>query len=125
MDVEIKMPDLATTDDTVILVRWLAQVGQTVKLGQPLFEVETDKATMEVESVAEGVLAAVHAEPGSLVPVGQVIATIASGERVIAPAPIQRPVENPHPNPSPAATLTGRGAFHPFSLREKGPGDEG
>ncbi len=74
MDVEIRMPDLATTDSEVTLVRWLVQVGQTVRLGEPLLEIETDKATMEVESVASGTLKLVAAQPGERVSVGQVIA---------------------------------------------------
>jgi pyruvate/2-oxoglutarate dehydrogenase complex dihydrolipoamide acyltransferase (E2) component len=56
MDIEIKMPDLATTDSEVTLIRWLIEVGQTVKLGQPLLEIETDKASMDVESIAAGTL---------------------------------------------------------------------
>jgi acetoin:2,6-dichlorophenolindophenol oxidoreductase subunit alpha len=76
MATEIKMPDLSTTGDEVLLVRWLVQVGETVALGQPLFEIETDKATMEVESVAAGVLQAQGAAAGDVVAVGQVVAVI-------------------------------------------------
>jgi pyruvate dehydrogenase E2 component (dihydrolipoamide acetyltransferase) len=82
MPFEIRMPDLATTDDAVTLVRWLVEVGTEVQLNQPLLEIETDKATMEVESIAAGVLQAIHAQPGDRVSVGQVIAIIiAEGER--------------------------------------------
>src|SRR5450432_1658681 len=76
MDVEIKMPDLATTSEEVTLIRWLVEVGQAVRLGQPLLEIETDKASMEVESVAAGILKAVYAEAGNPVAIGQVIAVI-------------------------------------------------
>lgn len=81
MDIEIKMPDLATTNSDVLLLRWLVEVGATIKLGQPLFEVETDKASMEVESVAEGVLKAIHAQPDTVIPVGQVIAVVATAKK--------------------------------------------
>jgi len=71
------MPDLAATEGSDILVkRWLIPVGSPVKRGQPLLEVETDKATMEVESVATGVLAETRARPDVKVEVGEVIATI-------------------------------------------------
>ena len=76
MHVEIKMPDLATTDDEVTLVRWLIDIGQPVRLGQPLLEIETDKATMDVESVAAGTLSAIHVQEGERVAVGQIIAVI-------------------------------------------------
>src|SRR5450432_4709706 len=76
MDVEIRMPDLSTTGDEVTLIRWMVEVGQAVGLGQPLLEIETDKASMEVESVAAGILKAVYAEAGNPVAIGQVIAVI-------------------------------------------------
>jgi pyruvate dehydrogenase E2 component (dihydrolipoamide acetyltransferase) len=97
MDVEIKMPDLATTDDSVTLLRWLIAVGQPVKRGQPLFEIETDKATMDVESVAEGVLASVHAEPGSQIPIGQVVAVVSSTEQAGAAPALQKTEPPPAP----------------------------
>lgn len=77
MDVNMKMPDLATNEGTELgISRWLVEVGQPIKRGQPLLEVETDKAVQEVESVAQGTLKAVHAQPGQKVSVGTVIATI-------------------------------------------------
>lgn len=77
MQVNVKMPDLAATEGSDILVkRWLITVGAPVKRGQPLLEVETDKATMEVESIATGVLAETLVRPDVKVEVGQIIATI-------------------------------------------------
>ena len=73
----MKMPDLATNEGTELGIgRWLVEVGQTVKRGQPVFEVETDKAVQEVESIVTGVLKIIHAQPGQKVPVGAIIATI-------------------------------------------------
>ena len=46
----MRMPDLGTVDDTVKVVKWLAEVGQPIRRGQPLVEVETDKSIMELES---------------------------------------------------------------------------
>jgi pyruvate dehydrogenase E2 component (dihydrolipoamide acetyltransferase) len=77
MDVKMKMPDLATNEGAELrVVRWLIEVGQLVKRGQPLLEVETDKALQEVESIANGELSMIHVPVGGSVPVGAIIATI-------------------------------------------------
>jgi pyruvate dehydrogenase E2 component (dihydrolipoamide acetyltransferase) len=86
MDVELKMPDLSTTGSEVTLLNWLVEVGEEVKRGQPLVEIETDKATMEVESVAAGTVKELCAEPGTEVAVGAVIAIIEKAGSA-APAP--------------------------------------
>jgi pyruvate/2-oxoglutarate dehydrogenase complex dihydrolipoamide acyltransferase (E2) component len=78
MRVEIKLPDLGTTTDEVTFKRWLVQVGQPVARGQMLFEIETDKAAMEVESVAAGTLVEVLVQPEDKVTTGQVIAILES-----------------------------------------------
>src|SRR5436305_4067952 len=85
MDVQIKMPDLATTTEEVTIVRWLVEVGTAVRLGEPLLEIETDKATMDVEAVAGGVLKAILAQAGDQVSVGQVIAIVESTIQVRQP----------------------------------------
>ena len=71
MDVVMRMPDLATVDDTVTLVRWLAEVGQLVRRGEPLLEVETDKAILVVESAVAGTLQAIAVPAGAEVATGQ------------------------------------------------------
>lgn len=76
MDLQMKMPDLATTGADIRLVRWLIEPGQPVQRGQALVEVETDKAISQVESIATGVLRETRAAPDSLVSAGQVIALI-------------------------------------------------
>ena len=76
----MKMPDLATNEGAELgVARWLVGVGQAVKRGQALLEVETDKAVQEVECIASGVLKTVHVPAGQKVPVGTVIATIKVG----------------------------------------------
>jgi TPP-dependent pyruvate/acetoin dehydrogenase alpha subunit len=75
MDVEMRMPDVATVDDTVTLLRWLVEVGQPVRRGEPLLEVETDKAILVVESAVSGTLRAVSVEAGAEVATGQSIAS--------------------------------------------------
>ena len=77
MDVNMKMPDLATNDGAELgVVRWLIEVGQPVKRGQALLEVETDKALQEVECIANGTLKTIHVPVGQKVTAGTVIATI-------------------------------------------------
>jgi pyruvate/2-oxoglutarate dehydrogenase complex dihydrolipoamide acyltransferase (E2) component len=73
---EVIMPALGMAQDTGKIVSWLKSSGDPVKTGDPLFEVETDKATMEVESPADGYLTDLQAEAGEDVPVGNVIALV-------------------------------------------------
>ncbi len=80
MRYEMKMPDLATTESEIRIVRWLIEPGQKIERGQPLLEVETDKATMEVESAVSGVLAEVRSRVEEEVSVGQVIAVLEVAE---------------------------------------------
>jgi YD repeat-containing protein len=80
MDVNMKMPDLATNEGVELAIaRWLIDIGQPVKRGQPLLEVETDKALQEVECIANGTLKTIHVPAGQKVPVGTIIATIKVG----------------------------------------------
>jgi len=77
MDVNMKMPDLATNEGVELgITQWLVEVGQPVKRGQTLLEVETDKAVQEVECIANGTLKTIHVQAGQKVAVGTVIATI-------------------------------------------------
>lgn len=76
MNVDLIMPDLSTSGSTVRVSQWLVKPGQTVKQGQPLMEVETDKATMEVESYLAGTLLEIVVPDDTEVEVGQVIAVV-------------------------------------------------
>lgn len=83
MATEIKMPDLGTTVDEIKLVKWLKQEGDDVKRGDFLCEVETDKATTELESVAKGVLLKHVVAEGTDIQVGATIAYIGqAGEEI-------------------------------------------
>ncbi len=73
---DVTMPQLGMAQDTGVIVSWQKKPGDPVKIGDVLMEVETDKATMEVEAVNEGFLAEIRAEAGAEVPVGDVIAVI-------------------------------------------------
>ena len=86
MATEIIMPALGMAQESGILVNWLKTEGETVAKGEPLMEVETDKATVEIEAPASGILANVTAVPGDKVPVGTTIAFIVGpGESVARP----------------------------------------
>ena len=89
------MPVLGMSQDSGKLVRWIKKPGERVEKGEPLMEVETDKATVEIEAPASGVLMQVTAQEGDDVPVAQVIAVIQEGEEQqpsIAKPPV--PVQN-------------------------------
>jgi pyruvate/2-oxoglutarate dehydrogenase complex dihydrolipoamide acyltransferase (E2) component len=76
MKFEMKMPDLATTDSAVKVLGWLVEIGGPIRRGQAVIEVETDKATMEVEATVNGTLVEKKCEPNAQVGVGEVIAVI-------------------------------------------------
>ena len=76
MKFEMKMPDLATTDSAVKVLNWLVGIGSPIRRGQAVIEVETDKATMEVEATVNGTLVEKKCEPSAEVGVGEVIAII-------------------------------------------------
>jgi pyruvate dehydrogenase E2 component (dihydrolipoamide acetyltransferase) len=73
---EVLVPPLGQTVDTLTLVRWYKREGDTVQHGEPLYSVETDKATLDVEAPATGVLRQVTASPGDVVNVLSAIARI-------------------------------------------------
>ena len=90
MPTTVIMPALGVAQEKGTLINWLKAEGQTVSKGEPLMEVETDKATVEIEAPASGILARVNAAKGDEVPVGQTIALIlAPGET--APEEATRP----------------------------------
>src|SRR5471030_2265860 len=84
MSVDILMPALSPTMEQGKLSKWLKKEGDTIKSGDVIAEIETDKATMEVEAVDEGVLAKILVEAGSQgVKVNTLIAILAEeGESV-------------------------------------------
>jgi pyruvate/2-oxoglutarate dehydrogenase complex dihydrolipoamide acyltransferase (E2) component len=73
---DVIMPALGMAQETGILLQWFKSAGDTVTRGEPLMEVETDKASVEIEATISGTLANITAKPGDVVPVGQTIAVI-------------------------------------------------
>ena len=136
--IDITMPALSPTMETGTVSKWLVKVGDTVKSGDVLAEIETDKATMEVESIDEGVVAELVIAAGTEgVPVGQVImrlkvegedapkvtevAKTASVTAIVATAPAvgPAPVASPPSRPLPQAggDKDGRVAASPLARR--------
>src|SRR6266566_4887114 len=93
---EISMPRLSDTMEEGTIARWLKSPGDEIKKGDILAEIETDKATMDLEAYEAGTLQQILVQEGETVPIGQAVALIGSG--AVAPQPSQ---------PAPAAAQTG------------------
>jgi len=101
MTTQITMPALSPTMEEGNLAKWHVKVGDTIEPGQVIAEIETDKATMEVEAVDEGVIAEILVAEGTQgVKVNTPIATLAGEDEAVKPAPSK---------PSPLAGRAGRG----------------
>jgi pyruvate dehydrogenase E2 component (dihydrolipoamide acetyltransferase) len=88
MPIAIEMPKLSDTMTEGTLVRWIKKVGDKVAVGDVLAEVETDKATMEMEAFDEGVLTEIYVQDGNKVEVGQKLALLlAKGEKTDSSEP--------------------------------------
>jgi len=83
------MPALGMAQETGTLIQWLKAPGDQVTKGEPLMEIETDKATVEIEAPASGILAGVTAQVGDVVPVGRRIALILAPGEAESPLPAQ------------------------------------
>src|SRR6516164_4321789 len=76
MPISVVMPALEMAQDTGKLVSWLKKDGDRIVKGEPLLEVETDKAVLEIGAPGDGILAGISAQPGMEIPVGKTIAWI-------------------------------------------------
>jgi len=126
MAFEIKMPALSPTMEEGTLAKWLIKVGDAVKSGDIMAEIETDKATMEFEAVDEGMVSAILVPEGSdNVKVGTVIATLsAEGEDSAAPAAKAEPApeapaeQKTEPTPEPHQVETGARQMYEAARRD-------
>ena len=101
MAFEIKMPQLGLTMEEGTVAKWLKQEGDSVKKGDVLLEITTDKLTSEIESEADGVLLKIVAEEGEDIPVKGLLGYIGEpGEQV---GQASAPAAAPTPTPAPAA----------------------
>lgn len=114
------MPALGMAQETGRLVRWLKREGERVTKGEPLMEVETDKAVVEVESPGAGILSGVKAREGEEVAVGTVIAYLLAPAAKPPELSLERP---PHPVASPKARrLAADRGLDLAKIRGTGPG---
>jgi pyruvate dehydrogenase E2 component (dihydrolipoamide acetyltransferase) len=104
MPEQVVMPKLSDTMTEGTVSKWLKRPGDTVQKGEPLVEIETDKANMELESYASGKLAEILLDEGGSAPVGEVIGVIALEGEPSQPSPaaageggVRAPAESPAP----------------------------
>jgi len=102
---DVLMPQLGETVAEGKITQWFKSAGDAIKPGDNLFEIETDKVSMEVPSTTAGVLAEIRVPAGEVAPVGAVVAVIADGTAASAP-PAAEMLSKPAPSsaaPAPAA----------------------
>jgi pyruvate dehydrogenase E2 component (dihydrolipoamide acetyltransferase) len=115
MATQVIMPKLSPTMEEGQLSRWLKKEGDKVSMGEPLAEIDTDKATMEMQALGSGVLRKILIQEGESAPLGQLIAIIGEPDEDIsaltaqssssqspkAAAPVEPPKESKTPGPGP------------------------
>ena len=108
MPIDIEMPKLSDTMTEGTLVRWIKKVGDTVAVGDVLAEVETDKATMEMEAFDDGVLTEIYVKDGEKVLIGQKLALLSEHDEKsdsTATKPSQKKETTGKPKAAPAEEL--------------------
>ena len=126
MAFSVVMPALEMAQETGKLIAWRKKEGDRVSKGEPLLEIETDKAVVEVEAPADGVLAGIKASEGADIPVGQTIAWIvAPGEappvETESSVPAARAASHARPEPAQAASSTASPSQPPASTAKISP----
>jgi pyruvate dehydrogenase E2 component (dihydrolipoamide acetyltransferase) len=114
MAIQIEMPKLSDTMTEGTLIKWHKKVGDSVEIGDILAEVETDKATMEMEAFDEGTLTEIKIQEGEKAAIGAVLAVLDGDDAGSAPAPAAAPAaaeaapksEAAAPASTPAAAAT-------------------
>ncbi|HEX6043537.1 MAG TPA: pyruvate dehydrogenase complex dihydrolipoamide acetyltransferase [Pyrinomonadaceae bacterium] len=99
---KVIMPKLSPTMEEGQIARWLKKEGDKVSTGEPLAEIDTDKATMEMQALANGVLRKILINEGESAPLGQLIAVIGDPNEDIESILSDAPAEQPKPAPEPA-----------------------
>jgi pyruvate dehydrogenase E2 component (dihydrolipoamide acetyltransferase) len=116
---EFKLPEIGEGVQEGELIKWLVKEGDTVNADQPILEVMTDKATVEVPAPQGGTISGINAKEGQMIKVGQVLAQIQGGAptaKVAVQAPAVAPVQAPTPTPAiqktnQATYTNGNGAY--------------
>ena len=132
MITKVIMPKLSDAMETGKVVKWLKKVGDTIKGGDVIAEIETDKANVEIEAFGAGVLRKIVVDEGGQVPVGDLIGVIADpGDDIAsvaaapakpapaaAPAPTAAPAPSPRPAPAAPAAASAPAAAAPLPAME-------
>ncbi|NVJ99715.1 MAG: pyruvate dehydrogenase complex dihydrolipoamide acetyltransferase [Alphaproteobacteria bacterium] len=122
MAIEIFMPALSPTMEKGTLAKWLVKEGDTVESGDVIAEIETDKATMEVESIDDGTVAKILVEEGTDdVPVGKIIALLAEEGEDVSDVSTPSDAPKPESTPAPAAELASKEASAPVTAPAAAP----
>src|SRR5665647_1099457 len=123
---DVIMPRLSDTMEEGELTRWMKKVGDRVQKGDVLAEIETDKATMDLEAFDDGILEQLLVADGTLVPIGQPVAVIGDGSNIVsgagaaAPAAPATAAAAPEAAPeAPAATAPAASAPVPVTTRQR------
>jgi pyruvate dehydrogenase E2 component (dihydrolipoamide acetyltransferase) len=126
MSVNIEMPKLSDTMTEGTLVKWHKQVGDTVEIGDIIAEVETDKATMEMEAFDEGVITEILIKQGDKAPIGSILAVLdgdngsaPAASTTAAPAATSTPVSTSSGEQSAAVAPTSAAPAQPSGERTK------
>jgi pyruvate dehydrogenase E2 component (dihydrolipoamide acetyltransferase) len=129
MPFSVVMPALEMAQETGKLLAWRKKEGDRVSKGEPLLEIETDKAVVEVEAPADGILAGIKASEGAEIPVGQTIAWIvAVGEQPpsdgsansgLLSARAGSPAKNADVKSAPTPSSPATGAASPLKMSPK------
>ena len=109
---ELKLPDLGDNVASAVVVGVLIKEGDSITAGQPVLELETDKAVMEAPASAGGTVSKVLVKPGDEVKSGQVIAVL--GEAAAAPTAENKPAPKPASAPAPSTTPTPQRSVAPL-----------
>ena len=109
---DLLMPQLGETVAEGKITKWFKSVGDAVKPGDNLFEIETDKVTMEVPSTVAGTLSEVRVTAGEVAPVGAIVGIIADGAGAAATAPLPAASKAP---PARGSHRAGCGTVQRFS----------
>src|SRR5580700_3646610 len=102
---DVLMPQLGETVAEGKIIKWFKAAGEAVKPGDNLFEIETDKVSMEVPSTTSGVLAEIRIPAGEVAPVGAVVGVIADGTAA-QPSRLAAPAAAPATKPAAPAAIT-------------------
>ena len=89
MAIDVTLPELGEGIEKADVVRVFVATGETVTTAQPLLEIETDKATVEIPSPAAGIVRTVAVEPGTSIAVGQLIVSLSDDDQAAPETPPQ------------------------------------